>query len=208
MCVQMCVQIAAGSVQCVCRSCLSGAGWCKVIHMMTETQQAERPAKVADEMRRTQRPAPNGSALPVGRPKGTANKVTRTIREAVEMAAAGCHPQGLAGWLIERAQGGVQDRQIFAGLVSKALPLQVHAQVGGGIRLELGWLSGRQVGPAMAQVQQKQPQVIDLQPEPDGMYRIVDPAQQQQAVPVASEGLQGAGDACSTIPTSPPAPSA
>jgi len=106
--------------------------------MMNETQHAQQDAKVADGMRRTQRPAPNGSALPVGRPKGTANKVTRTIREAVEMAAAGCHPAGLAGWLIERAQGGVQDRQIFAGMVAKALPLQVHAQVNGGIRLELG----------------------------------------------------------------------
>jgi len=173
---------------------------------MNETQHAQQDAKVADGMRRTQRPAPNGSALPVGRPKGTANKVTRTIREAVEMAAAGCHPAGLAGWLIERAQGGVQDRQIFAGMVSKALPLQVHAQVNGGIRLELGWLSGRQVGPAAAQLQQQQPQVIDLQPEADGMYRIVDPAQQAEPVPAAAEARQGAADGGSTIPTNPPAP--
>jgi len=174
--------------------------------MMNETQHAQQDAKVADGMRRTQRPAPNGSALPVGRPKGTANKVTRTIREAVEMAAAGCHPAGLAGWLIERAQGGVQDRQIFAGMVAKALPLTVNANVNGGIRLELGWLSGRQVGPAAAQVQQHQPQVIDLQPEPDGMYRIVDPAQQAEPVPAAAEARQGAADGGSTIPTNPPAP--
>lgn len=176
--------------------------------MMNEAQHAQHDAKVAGKLPRTQRPAPNGYALPVGRPKGTPNKVTQTIREAVEKAAAGCHPQGLAGWLIERAQGGVQDRQIFAAMVGKALPLQVHAQVGGGIRLELGWLSGRQVGPAAAQVQAKQQQVIDLQPEPDGMYRIVDPAQQAEPVPAASEARQGAADAGSTIPTSPTAPSA
>jgi hypothetical protein len=172
---------------------------------MMETQQ--QSAKDAPSLRPP--PAPNGTQLPtVGRPKGIANKVTRSIREAVEIAARDCHPKGLAGWLVERAQGGVQDRQIFAGLVAKALPLQVHAQVNGGIRLELGWLSGRGVGAAAAQVQQQQPQVIDLQPEPDGMYRIVDPAQQDQQVPVASEALQGAGEASGTMPTNPPAPSA
>jgi hypothetical protein len=154
-------------------------------------------------------PAPNGTQLPtVGRPKGTANRVTRSIREAVEIAARDCHPRGLAGWLVERAQGGVQDRQIFASLVAKALPLQVHAQVGGGIRLELGWLNGRQVGTPAAQIQQQPQQVIDLQPEQDGMYRIVDPAQQEQQVPVASEAPQGAADAGSTMHTNPPAPSA
>ena len=149
-----------------------------------------------------------GTPVPLGRTKGTPNMVTKTIREAIEVASRECHPRGLAGWLVERAQGGVQDRQIFAGLVAKALPLQVHAQVNGGIRLELGWLSGRQVGTPAAQVQHQPQQVIDLQPEPDGMYRIVDPAQQDQQVPVASEAIQGDGGASGTMPTNPPAPSA
>lgn len=82
-----------------------------------------------------------------GRPKGLPNRVTQSIKEAIEAATrpGACHPQGLTGWLIERAQGGVADRQIFAGMVSKALPLQVQAQGGGGVTINLGWLAGRQL---------------------------------------------------------------
>jgi hypothetical protein len=107
-----------------------------------------------------------------GRPKGVANRVTRTIREAVEKAAQDCHADGLAGWLIERAQGGIQDRQIFAQMVNKAMPLQVHANVDGGIKLELSWLSARSIGATTAQIAEQRTQVIDLQPETDGTYRI------------------------------------
>lgn len=188
---------------------LPQAVWCGKVIGMSETQHAG----VKESQRK---PHPGafkpGNKLSPGRPAGTPNKVTASIREAVEQAAQGCHPRGLAGWLIDRANGGVQDRQIFAGMVSKALPLTVNANVNGGIRLELGWLSGRQVGPASAQVQAKQTQVIDLQPESDGMYRIVDPAQQAEAVPVAGpaalEARQGVADAGSTAPTVPTAPSA
>ena len=117
------------------------------------------------------------------------------------MAAHGCHPKGLAGWLIDRANGSVQDRQIFAGMVSKALPLTVNANVNGGIRLELGWLSGRQIGASAAQTPSQQPQVIDLQPESDGMYRIVDPAQQSEPVQQAAQS----GDDGAALPA-PPGP--
>ena len=110
-----------------------------------------------------------------GRPKGTANKTTRTIREAVELAAKGCHPEGLAGWLIERAQGGLGDRQIFAQMVNKAMPLQVQAQVGGGVQIQLSWLGGRQIGTTVAQSADQRTQVLDLQAEKDGTYRIIDP---------------------------------
>ena len=110
-----------------------------------------------------------------GRPKGIPNRVTRTIREAVEMAARDCHPEGLAGWLIERAQGSIQDRQIFAQMVNKAMPLQVQANVGGGIKLELSWLGGRSIGNTAAQLPEPRTQVLDLEQDSDGGYRIKDP---------------------------------
>jgi hypothetical protein len=110
-----------------------------------------------------------------GRPKGVQNSVTRTIREAVEKAARDCHAEGLAGWLIERAQGGIQDRQIFAQMVNKAMPLQVQANVDGGIKLELSWLGGRSIGTTTAQLPEQRTQVLDLEQDSDGGYRIKDP---------------------------------
>ena len=137
---------------------------------------------------------PDGRELPAGRAKGVPNKVTRTIREAVEMAARDCHPKGLAGWLVERAQGSLGDRQIFAAMVNKAMPLQVHANVDGGIKLELGWLSARQVGTPAAQIQQQPAQVLDLQRENDGTYRIIDPATGAERVPATPAAAGGDAD--------------
>jgi hypothetical protein len=99
----------------------------------------------------------------VGRKPGVPNRVTRTIREAVELASqpGACHPRGLAGWLIERAKGGIGDRQIFAGMVAKAMPLQVHQQVSGGIAIQLGWLQQRGIGAVATQSAERVPQVLD-----------------------------------------------
>lgn len=81
-----------------------------------------------------------------GRPKGVPNKVTQTIREAIEIAAKEVTDskgkKGLAAWLLERANGSVADRQIFAGMVAKALPLTINGN-GAGITINLGWLQGR-----------------------------------------------------------------
>lgn len=136
----------------------------------------------------------NGARLPTaGRQKGVPNKVTRTIREAVERACqpGRCHPEGLAGWLVERAQGSIGDRQIFAAVVNKAMPLQVQASVNGGIRLELGWLGGRQIGASAAQTAQPVAQVLDLARESDGTYQIVDQrtvaSAPPEAVPAAAQ---------------------
>ena len=93
-----------------------------------------------------------GGRLPVGtgRPKGSQNKITKTIREAVELAARQVTDKegrkGLAYWLLERANGGVQDRQIFAAMMAKALPLTINGNGTGGVTINLGWLSGRDIG--------------------------------------------------------------
>jgi hypothetical protein len=130
------------------------------------------PAKQASVRR--QRPAPNGVSLPVGRKPGVPNRVTRTIREAVELASqpGACHPRGLAGWLIERAKGGIGDRQIFAGMVAKAMPLQVHQQVSGGIAIQLGWLQQRGIGAVATQSAERVPQVLD-QPSKDTTVKMI-----------------------------------
>lgn len=157
--------------------------------METQHQQGKAAQKVradsVDPAAPRGRSPLTGAPVPTGRPKGVPNKVTRTIREAVEMAAKDCHPKGLAGWLVERAQGSLGDRQIFAAMVNKAMPLQVQANVDGGIRLELGWLAGRQVGTVAAQIPAQPAQVLDLQRENDGTYRIIDQATGAEAAPAA-----------------------
>jgi hypothetical protein len=164
---------------------------------MMETQhQAEvAPQKVRakseDQAAPRGRSPLTGAPVPMGRQKGQPNRVTRTIREAVEMAARDCHPKGLAGWLVERAQGSLGDRQIFAAMVNKAMPLQVNTNVDGGIRLELGWLSARQVGTPAAQIENQPAQVLDLQRENDGTYRIIDPATGAEGVPATPAAVGG-----------------
>lgn len=93
-----------------------------------------------------------------GRPKGMGNKLTENIRQAIEIAARDCHPRGLAGWLVDRANGGIQDRQIFAGMVGRVVPLQVNQDVTGGIAISLNWLGSRNIGTVTAQ-----PKAIDAQ---------------------------------------------
>lgn len=83
-----------------------------------------------------------------GRPKGAQNKVTRTIRQAVmeSIEPGNCHPDGLAGWLIERARGGIEDRKIYAAVVSRVIPIEITGEGGGPVKIDLGWLTGRKVG--------------------------------------------------------------
>ena len=183
------------------------AGWCQNHAMQTDTQTdiqaalnravidaavstedaSSDAAKQASEKREQPASPLNGARLPVGRQKGAQNKVTRTIREAVEKAARECHADGLAGWLVERAQGSLGDRQIFAQMVNKAMPLQVQAQVGGGVQIQLSWLGGRQIGTTVAQSAEQRTQVLDLQAEKDGTYRIIDPVTQPDPAQASPE---------------------
>lgn len=135
-----------------------------------------------------------GGAPGPGRPKGSQNKTLRTIREAVEAASqpGACHDGGLAGWLIDRARGGLGDRQIFAQMVSKAMPLQVQANVDGGIRLELSWLGSRQIGTTQTQTLEQVTQVVDLERDSKGKYRIADQNTTDGTAPEALGGVDGA----------------
>jgi len=96
------------------------------------------------DRRRFNVPPPPGP----GRPKGLPNKVARTIRAAVEAAAREVTTRdgekGLTAWLLERASGGIADRQIFAGMIKAALPLRVDATVQS-ININLGWLGERPI---------------------------------------------------------------
>ena len=96
-----------------------------------------------------------------GRLPGQHNALTRSLKEAVEIAARDCHPQGLAGWLVDRANGGVQDRAIFATMVAKVIPIQVNQSVQGGISISLNWLAGRNIGTKTAQAEIVDAQVVD-----------------------------------------------
>lgn len=162
---------------------------------MLETQQCaevEAP-KVGAKKERPRSPL-SGAPLPMGRKKGTPNRVTRTIREAVEMAAKDCHPAGLAGWLVDRANGTLGDRQIFAAMVAKALPLQVNANVTGGITISMPWLGQRGVaGATVAQLDTRRAQIIDATDVQAIEHRITDAALGQAAAPAAAHAGQAPG---------------
>ena len=122
-----------------------------------------------------------GTGLPgPGRPKGVPTKLTKTIKEAIELACApgGCHPAGLAGWLVERATGGVEDRKIFAGLVGRVIPAQLQASIDGSVVVQLPWLTHRNIKPRgtfTSQTDVTDAQVIDIVIEKDGDLRVSNP---------------------------------
>lgn len=83
-----------------------------------------------------------------GRPKGVPNKVTKGIKAAVleSIQPGQCHEEGLVGWLRDRAHGGIEDRKIYAGIVSRVIPIEVTGADGGPVKIDLGWLSERRIG--------------------------------------------------------------
>ena len=129
---------------------------------------------------------PGVSANPAGKPKGTPNRITKTIREAVlEAVQPGmCHPEGLKGWLVDRALGGVEDRKIFSSIVSRVIPIEITGEGGGPVKIDLGWLTGRKVGG----------EVIDITPTTQMLGEQATaqlPTDYQSDLPVIAEGVDG-----------------
>lgn len=136
-----------------------------------------------------------GSGAPgPGRPRGVRNKLT-DLRTAVLEAF---ETVGGAAYLVKLAEGTQSDRAAFVSLMNKVLPTQVNQQVEGGVRLELSWLGGRNIGTTAAQIPEQRTQVLDLERDSEGGYRIKDPAAPPagvaEGVPPAGDGQAGGGD--------------
>lgn len=167
--------------------------------LMQAAFNAEQNSEGAAEKAKTERKAGavsprNGAQLPAGtgRPKGVKNKLTN-LREAVLEAF---DQVGGVQYLARLAEGTQSDRAAFVGLVSKVLPTQINANVEGGIQVQLSWLSARSIGTTQAQVAEEVTQVVDLERDSAGKYRIKDQDTAAQApADAAGRGQEGAKDA-------------
>lgn len=121
-----------------------------------------------------------GAPTPGGRPKGVKNRLTN-LREAVLEAF---DEVGGTAYLARLANGTQSDRAAFVGLVSKVLPTQINANVEGGIQVQLSWLGQRNIGATTTQNLEHVTQVVDLQRDEGGKYRIIDPID----TPAAGDG--------------------
>lgn len=160
----------------------------------------ERPEKPWNPRDGKPRPKPaavspkNGQPVPVGpgRAPGTKNKLTN-LRDAVLEAF---DQVGGAAYLAQLAQGSSSDRAAFVGLVSKVLPTQINANVEGGIQVQLSWLGQRNIGATTTQNLEHVTQVVDLQRDEGGKYRIIDPTPADAPAGQPAAGAsKAAGDA-------------
>lgn len=86
-------------------------------------------------------------AMGQGRKKGQVNRLTRTMKEAIEQAF---DKAGGVDYLVKLANGTSSDRQAFAALIGRLLPLQVNSNIDQRIRVELPWLAARGIGKVQA----------------------------------------------------------
>ena len=133
----------------------------------------------------------NGVRTPAGRPKGVRNKLT-SIRDAVIEAF---DEVGGAEYLVRLANGTQSDRAAFISVVNKVLPSQINANVEGGIKLELSWLATRSIGATEAQIPEQRTEVIDLERDSGGKYRIKDQDTPPAGGDAGGKGQEGAKDA-------------
>jgi hypothetical protein len=73
-----------------------------------------------------------------GRTKGTPNKVTGLLKDAIIQAATDAGGGDLVLYLKDQAQ---QNPGPFLGLLGKVLPMQVTGEGDGPIKLEVSWQS-------------------------------------------------------------------
>lgn len=143
------------------------------------------------------KPRPKGQAVsprngvpvpePKGRQLGVKNRMTNlrdAVLEAFDMA-------GGAQYLYKLSQGTSSDRAAFTGLVAKVLPTQINANVEGGIQVQLSWLGGRNIGATTAQTIEPVTQVVDLERDSGGKYRIKDQAPAPDGGETAGQGDAG-----------------
>lgn len=86
-------------------------------------------------------------AIGKGRPRGIQNRLTRTMKEAIEQAF---DKAGGVDYLVKLAHGTSSDRQAFAALIGRLLPMQVNSNIDQRIRVELPWLAARGIGKVQA----------------------------------------------------------
>lgn len=148
---------------------------------------------ISEENRKAEAKSPavsplNGAPVPGGRPKGVRNRLTN-LRDAVLEAF---DQVGGVQYLARMAEGTQSDRAAFVGLVSKVLPTQINANVEGGIQVQLSWLGQRSIGTTTAQQAEQVTQVVDLERDSSGKYRIKDQQPQADAGgAAAAEGAEG-----------------
>ena len=80
-----------------------------------------------------------------GRPKGSQNKSTKIIKDAV---LDSFDRLGRCEYLVKLANGTASDRAAYMTLLGRVLPSVIEGDVDHKVRVELGWLSGRAIAQA------------------------------------------------------------
>lgn len=151
-----------------------------------EISKMENLKTTTDKQRRKYGFQPGVSGNPAGRRKGKPNKITRTIKASTLEAF---EELGGVQWLVQMGRGTSDDRRAFMGLLARILPAEINANVQGGVTITLNWLDSRKIGTSTAQLEHNASQVIDLATDNDGVYKIMNPSQDDEGIEDHREGL-------------------
>jgi hypothetical protein len=73
-----------------------------------------------------------------GRVKGTPNKTTVVLKDAILQAAGEAHPEGMVAYLVQQARA---NPQAFLSLLGRVLPMTVDAELKG--EMVIKWLDAK-----------------------------------------------------------------